>query len=45
MAIGLAIYAVGVIEEGTTRLNVAITPCASVAMFIKQNSILPGKLF
>lgn len=45
MAIGLVIYAVGVIEEGTTRLNVALIPCASVAMLIKQNSILPGKLF
>ena len=43
MATGLAIFAVGV--EGTTTLNVAVTPCVSVAMLIKQNSILPGKLF
>jgi len=45
MAIGLVKYAVGVVEEGTTRLNVALIPCVSVAMLIKQNSILPGKLF
>lgn len=45
MAIGLAIFVLGVGEEGTTRLNVALIPCASVATLIKQSSILPGKLF
>ena len=45
MAIGLAIFAAGVVVEGTTRLNVAVIPCASVAMLIKQNSIFRGTLF
>ena len=45
MAMGLAIFAVGVGVDGTTRLNVAVIPCVSVAMFIKQNSIFPDELF